>query len=33
MLSWLETHRGRYSVVRWLFPHLLAGIYPIAFVS
>jgi hypothetical protein len=32
-LSWLETHRGRYSVVRWLFPRLLAAIYLIAFVS
>jgi lipase maturation factor 1 len=32
-LSWLETHRGRYTVVRWLFPRLLAAIYLIAFVS
>ena len=32
-LSWLETHRGRYSVVRWLFPRLLAAIYLIAFIS
>jgi lipase maturation factor 1 len=32
-ISWLETHRGRYSVVRWLFPRLLAGIYLIAFIS
>ncbi|MBE2281941.1 MAG: lipase maturation factor family protein [Prosthecobacter sp.] len=33
ILCWLETHRGSYSVVRWLFPRLLAGIYLIAFVS
>ncbi len=32
-ISWLETHRGRYSVVRWLFPRLLAAIYLIAFIS
>lgn len=31
--SWLETHRGRYTLVRWLSPRLLAGIYLIAFVS
>ncbi len=32
-LSWLDSHRGRYTVVRWLFPRLLAGIYLIAFAS
>ncbi len=32
-LPWLETHRGRYTVVRWLFPRLLAAIYLIAFIS
>jgi len=32
-LIWLETHRGRYHVIRWLFPRLLAGIYLIAFIS
>ena len=30
---WLESHRGRYTVVRWLFPRLLAAIYLIAFAS
>lgn len=32
-LSWLDSHRGRYTVVRWLFPRLLALIYLIAFWS
>lgn len=32
-IPWLETHRGRYTVVRWLFPRLLAAIYLIAFIS
>lgn len=33
LFSWLETHRGRYTVVRSLFPRLLAAIYLIAFIS
>jgi lipase maturation factor 1 len=32
-IPWLESHRGRYTVVRWLFPRLLAAIYLIAFIS
>ena len=32
-LCWLDSHRGRYTVVRWLFPRLLAGIYLIAVIS
>lgn len=30
---WLDQHRGRYTVVRWLFPRLLALVYLIAFSS
>ncbi len=32
-LTWLEQHRGRYCVVRWLFPRLLGLVYLIAFLS
>jgi hypothetical protein len=32
-LPWLEAHRGRYTIIRWLFPRLLAAIYLIAFIS
>ncbi|WP_395748217.1 lipase maturation factor family protein [Prosthecobacter sp.] len=32
-ILWLDSRRGRYTVVRWLFPRLLAGIYLIAFAS
>lgn len=32
-LHWLKLQRGRYTVVRWLFPRLLAAIYLIAFIS
>lgn len=32
-LPWLDARRGRYTVVRWLFPRLLAGIFLIAFIS
>lgn len=32
-LTWLDQHRGRYCVVRWLFPRLLGLVYLIAFLS
>lgn len=30
---WLDSRRGRYTVVRWLFPRLVALVYLIAFAS
>lgn len=32
-ILWLDQRRGRYTVVRWLFPRLLALVYLIAFAS